>query len=85
MSGLNRTENFRAIPESDPDFDGLYGRRSEAESIHRDLDDRMFFRRARSIGIRRQRADMLLYMLFVNSVAIGRHRRSQAPPAALAA
>ncbi|MDQ1520991.1 MAG: hypothetical protein QOI55_2064 [Actinomycetota bacterium] len=51
--GFNRGENLCAIPETDPDFDRLYGRRSEIESINRDIDDRMCLRRARSIGTRR--------------------------------
>lgn len=34
---LNRTENVRSIPPSDPDFKEIYGRRSDSESINRGL------------------------------------------------
>ena len=36
---FNRTENVRPIPADDPDFDRLYARRNDAESINRHLDD----------------------------------------------
>lgn len=38
---LNRTENVRPIPPSDPDFKALYARRNDAESINRGIDDSM--------------------------------------------
>ena len=41
----NRTENVRPIPPSDPDFQRLYRRRNDAESINRALDDTLFLRR----------------------------------------
>jgi hypothetical protein len=50
----------------------VYPRRSEIESINRDIDDRLWLQRARSAGIRRQRVDMLLYSLFINSIAMKR-------------
>jgi hypothetical protein len=36
---LNRTENLRPIPPGDPDFERLFPRRNDAESINRYLDD----------------------------------------------
>jgi hypothetical protein len=83
--GLNRGEQLRVLPPSDPDYRVVYPRRSEIESINRDIDDRLWLKRARSAGIRRQRVDMLLYSLFINSIAIGRYRRAQDPPVAIAA
>ena len=47
---LNRTENLRPIASTDPDFDRLYPRRNDAESINRDLDDTLYLRRAHSLG-----------------------------------
>jgi hypothetical protein len=80
--GLNRGEQIRVLPPSDPHYRDVYPRRSEIESINRDIADRLWLQRARSAGIRRQRVDMLLYSLFINSIAIGRYRRSQEPPVA---
>ena len=36
---LNRAENLRAIPPRDPDFDRIYQRRNDAESINRRIED----------------------------------------------
>ena len=38
---LNRTENRRPISPGDPDFERLFRRRNDAESINRHLDDTM--------------------------------------------
>jgi hypothetical protein len=46
---LNRTENLRPTPPGDPDFERLFPRRNESESINRELDDTMSPRRARPI------------------------------------
>jgi hypothetical protein len=83
---FNRTENVRPIPPGDPDFQRLYRRRNDAESINRALDDTLFLRRAHSIGHDRQHLNLLTYALTVNSLAIHRHgRRSVDPPDQLAA
>ena len=83
---FNRTENVRPIPPSDPDFQRLYRRRNDAESINRALDDTLFLRRAHSTGHERQHLNLLTYALTVNSLAIHRHgRRSVDPPDRLAA
>ena len=70
---FNRTENVRPIPSTDPDFAGLYGRRNDAESINRALDDTLWLRRAHSIGHRRQHLNLLTFTLGVNSLALHRH------------
>jgi hypothetical protein len=83
---FNRTENIRPISASDPDFAGLYSRRSDAESINRALDDTLWLRRAHSIGHERQHLNLLTFALGVNSLALHRHRqRSSDPPTPRAA
>ena len=78
---FNRTENVRPIPSTDPDFDGLYRRRNDAESITRALDDTLWLRRAHSIGHQRQHLNLLTFALGVNSLALYRHHgRSNDPP-----
>jgi hypothetical protein len=75
---LNRTENVRPIPPSDPDFPGLYARRNDAESINRGLDDSLYLGRAHSRGQLRQQVELLAYALVVNSIAISEDRRRRA-------
>lgn len=72
---FNRTENLRPIPPGDPDFDRLYGRRNDAESINRHLDDTLWLGRAHSIGRHRQSLNLLTYALCVNALALHLHRR----------
>jgi hypothetical protein len=79
---LNRTENLRAIAQTDPDFRALYRRRSDAESINRALDDTLWLRRAHSIGHQRQHLNLLTFALGVNSLALHRHRQRSSDPAA---
>jgi hypothetical protein len=52
----------------------LYGRRNDAESINRHLDDTMWLGRAHSIGHVRQHVNLLGFALSVNSVALHEHR-----------
>jgi hypothetical protein len=79
---LNRTENLRPIPPGDPDFERLFPRRNDAESINRHLDDTMWLGRAHSIGHARQHLNLLGFALTVNSLALHRHREREAPPLA---
>jgi len=81
---LNRTENVRPIPASDPHFARLYARRNDAESINRGLVDSLYLGRAHSVGHLRQQANLLGYALMVNSLALLTAGRS-APPTARAA
>jgi hypothetical protein len=71
---FNRTENVRPIPADDPDFQGLFRRRNDAESINRALDDSLWLRRAHSVGHRRQLLNLIGYAVMVNSLALDRHR-----------
>ena len=73
----------QAIPPGDPDFKRLYGRRSDAESINRGLEDSLYLRRAHSVGYARQLMNLLGYALMVNSLALDQHHRRQ--PLSLAA
>jgi hypothetical protein len=79
---FNRTENVRPIPPDDPDFDRLYARRNDAESINRHLDDTLWLGRAHSIGRHRQGLNLLTYALCVNGLALHLHRRRRQPAAA---
>jgi hypothetical protein len=79
---LNRTENLRPIPPTDPDFERLFPRRNDAESINRHLDDTLWLGRAHSIGHTRQLLNLLGFALTVNSLALARYKRE---PEALAA
>ena len=72
---LNRTENVRPIPYTDPDFARLYPRRNDAESINRDLDDTLYLRRAHTLGHHRQHLNLLGFALVINSIALHRHGR----------
>lgn len=73
-SGFNRTEHLRGIPPGDEDYDRLYPRRSDAESIHRYLDDTMFLSRAHSNGADRQFVDLLGFAIVVNALSAHRAR-----------
>ena len=79
---LNRAENLRAIPRSDPDFTRLYARRGDAESINRALEDTHYLNRSHSVGHLRQTADLLGFALMVNSLMLARHRAREAVKAA---
>ena len=77
-----RPENVRPIPPGDPDFERLYRRQNDAESINRHLDDSLWLRRAHSIGHRRQLLNILTYALGINALAVHLHRQRHAPPIA---
>ena len=79
---FNRAENVRQIPPGDPDFEVLYRRRNDAESINRHLDDTLWLRRAHSIGNRRQLLNMITYALGVNALSMHARRQGLAPPQA---
>jgi hypothetical protein len=79
---FNRAENVRQIPPGDPDFEVLYRRRKDAESINRHLDDTLWLRRAHSVGNRRQLLNMITYALGVNAVSMHVRRQGLAPPQA---
>jgi hypothetical protein len=71
---LNRPENVRPIPPTDPDFARLYPRRNDAESINRNLVDTLWLGRAHSLGHTRQHLNLLGYALMVNGLALHRYQ-----------
>ncbi len=71
--GFNRTENLRVIPPSDPDFQPLFRRRNDIESINRGVDDSLHLRRAHTLGHARQLVNLLGYALMVNALATRRY------------
>ena len=79
---FNRAENVRQIAPGDPDFEVLYRRRNDAESINRHLDDTLWLRRAHSVGHRRQLLNLITYALGVNGLSMQVHGSGLAPPAA---
>ena len=82
---FNRAENIRQIPRGDPGYKRLMGRRSDAEAANRQIDDHLYLRRARSLGVRRQLFDLLAYALVQNSIALHRHRLRAGPASEMAA
>ena len=70
--GFNRAENIHQIPPGDPDFKRLYGRRSDAESINRGVDDDLYLRRAGCLGWGNQLFELICHAMLVNAVT--RHR-----------
>lgn len=79
--GFNRTENLRVVPPSDPDFQPLFRRRNDIESINRGVDDSLYLRRAHSLGHARQLMNLLGYALMVNALAIRRYGTTSAQAA----
>ena len=72
---LNRTENLRPIPPGDPDFERLFPRRNDAESINRHLDDTMWLGRRPQHRPRPPAPQPhRLRHLTINSLALHRHR-----------
>ena len=65
-----RTRSLRTFAEHDPDFDRLYGRREDTESLNNHLKSHLWGRRAASIGFDRQRLNMRGYQLLVNVAAL---------------
>lgn len=69
-----RPEILRAIPPGDPRFDRLYSRRADVESLHRNIENRMYWNRAHSLGASRQLFDQICHARLVNAVTKGRAR-----------
>jgi hypothetical protein len=65
-----------------PDFERLFPRRNDAESINRHLDDTLWLGRAHSIGHTRLRLNLLAFALTINSLALHRHHADTPPPSA---
>lgn len=76
---LNRAENVRQIPPTDADFKRIYRRRSDIESINRNLEDTLFLNRAHSKGARRQLVNLIGFSIMTNAVAVFLHRQRAMP------
>lgn len=85
-AGHLRTSHLKVIPESDPQFARLHGRRQDTESMHADLKPRLIGKRARSLGLQRQQLDMTAWTIFNNLRAALSYqaRTGSTPPALLA-
>jgi len=79
---FNRAENVLQIPPGDPDFETLYKRRNDAESINRHLDDTLWVRRAHSVGAPCQLLNLITSAMGVNAMSMHVHRHVLAPPLA---
>jgi hypothetical protein len=83
-AGFNRAENVRQIPPGDPSYQLVYGRREDAESINRGIDDHGYLQRARSVGAQRQLFDLLCHAIRTNLIAqhlYGHAANARAPAA----
>ena len=83
-AGFNRAENVRQIPPGDPSYQVVYGRREDAESINRAIDDHGYLQRARSVGAQRQLFDLLCHAIRTNLIAqhlYGHQANARAPAA----
>jgi hypothetical protein len=89
--GFNRTEVLSPIPASDDDFKKLGWLRNDAESNNSALEDKLFNKRAHSVGHLSQRANLLGHALLVNSLTLYLAKRRAGvtddppPPKAIAA
>ena len=81
IQSCTRSQNAADSP-GDPDFERLYRRRNDAESINRHLDDTLWLRRAHSVGHHRQTLNVLTYAIGINALALHLHRQRHEPPIA---
>ena len=72
-----RAEILRSIPPGTPDFERLYGRRADIESINRGIEDRLYWNRAHSVGYQRRLLDLLCYARLTNAITKGKLRSAQ--------
>lgn len=84
---FNRTEHLRAFPPGSSQYQDLYGRRADTESLNRQLEDACWQKRANCYGALRVHADTLGFALGQNAIAhyLARQRTSSAPPETIAA
>jgi len=73
--GLNRTEVLSPIPASDEDFRKVAWLRRDAESSNAALEDKLYNKRAHSVGHRSQKANLLGFALLTNSLTLYLARR----------
>jgi len=56
-----RTRALRTIPPTDADWAGLYGGREDLESMHNNMKEKMFGRRARAVGLQKRELQLRGY------------------------
>lgn len=72
---FNRCEHLRPIPPRSKDYTRLYGGRSDAESLNRQIEDCLWQKRANCFGADRVLCDLLGWALGENAIAAHVHRR----------
>ncbi len=76
-TGKYRERGLCPVPPADPDFDRCYNIREDVESWHHYLKSQLPNRRARSVGIRRQRFDMhALQLALITTTLLAWHERT---------
>jgi hypothetical protein len=70
----SRPDKMRFIPEGDPDFNYLYGIRSDSESANSLLKRNFIAERSPSLGRRRLMVDATCFSLLHNALTLHRHR-----------
>ena len=60
-NGKPRTRALRTIPPTDADWAGLYGGREDLESMHNNMKEKMFGRRARAVGLQKRELQLRGY------------------------
>ena len=76
-----RSTALRQTPETDPDFDRLFGLREDSESSNSEIKYLLPNDRARTVGLHRQRINMIFYRLYrLNKVLTAYHNRTGEDP-----
>ncbi len=84
--GANRTENLRVFHPESEQYKRLYGRRSDAESSNRRLQDTLWLGRAHCLGAKHQLLTLIGFQRTQNAIAHARHRaRAEAAAPLIAA
>ena len=69
-----RPEILRSIPPGTPEFERLYARRADIESLNRWIEDRLYWNRSHSVGYRGTLFDLLCYARLTNAITKGKYR-----------
>ena len=76
-----RSTALRQTPETDPDFDRLSGLRQDSESGNSEIKYLLPNDRARTVGLHRQRINMIFYRLYrLNKALTAYHNRTNQDP-----
>ena len=72
--GFNRSQYIRQVPAGTDSYKKVYPRRSDSESLNRQIDDSLYRNRARSFGAKGQLLNLLSHAVVLNSLSAFRHR-----------